>query len=400
MTTEMQRTEVAASADGTTKATTSKWLSGIYAPVAEEVTAFDLPVRGELPPELDGRYVRNGPNPMSAVDPATHHWFVGDAMVHGVRLRDGKAEWYRNRWVRSTAISAALGEEPAPGERHGGMETANTNVIGLAGRTYAIVEAGARPVELSTELDTICHSDLDGTLPHGYTAHPKVDPVTGNVHAIAYRWALPHLEYVVIGPDGRVLQIEAIAVAGGPMVHDCSITERWVVVYDLPVTFDLETAMAGASFPYRWNEGRTARVGILPLGGLGTDVRWFEVEPCYVFHPMNAYDDGDGSCSTWSVTRACSTPTRSDPTTAHRSCGGGRSTRPPARSTRNSARTWRWSSPGSTSGGSAGRTGGVTPPRWGSPTATSSVAGCCASTCPQVRPARSTWATIGCRGSG
>ena len=293
MTTEMQRTEVAASADGTTKATTSKWLSGIYAPVAEEVTAFDLPVRGELPPELDGRYVRNGPNPMSAVDPATHHWFVGDAMVHGVRLRDGKAEWYRNRWVRSTAISAALGEEPAPGERHGGMETAITNVIGLAGRTYAIVEAGARPVELSTDLDTICHSDLDGTLPHGYTAHPKVDPVTGNVHAIAYHWALPHLEYVVIGPDGRVLQIEAIAVAGGPMVHDCSITERWGVVYDLPVTFDLETAMAGASFPYRWNEGRAARVGILPLGGLGTDVRWFEVEPCYVFHPMNAYDDGD-----------------------------------------------------------------------------------------------------------
>ena len=84
-------------------------------------------------------------------------------------------------------MSEALGEAPKPGERHGGMETANTNVIGLAGRTYAIVEAGARPVELTDELDTICHSDLDGTLPNGYTAHPKVDPATG----VAARHRLP-----------------------------------------------------------------------------------------------------------------------------------------------------------------------------------------------------------------
>ena len=74
-------------------------------------------------------------------------------MVHGVRLRDGKAEWYRNRWVRSTHVSEALGEAPAPGPRHGGFDGANTNVIGHAGRTFAIVEAGARPVELTDELE-------------------------------------------------------------------------------------------------------------------------------------------------------------------------------------------------------------------------------------------------------
>ena len=174
-----------------TGASGSRWLSGLYVPVHEELTAFDLPVVGELPRELDGRYLRNGPNPVDAPDPATYHWFTGDGMVHGIRLRDGRAEWYRNRWVRSTAVSAALGEAPKPGERHGGMETANTNVIGLAGRTYAIVEAGARPVELTAELETICHSDLGGTLPNGYTAHPKVDPATGSLHAIAYHWALP-----------------------------------------------------------------------------------------------------------------------------------------------------------------------------------------------------------------
>lgn len=272
---------------------TNKWVEGLYAPLPDEVTAVDLEVVGELPQELEGRYLRNGPNPIRPVDPATHHWFVGDAMVHGVRLRDGQADWYRARYVRSSAVSEALGEDPAPGERHGGMDTANTNVVGIDGRTFAIVEAGARPVELTYELDTIEHSDLGGTLPNGYTAHPKVDPATGDLHAIAYHWALPHLQYVVMGPDARVRQVEAIEVPDGPMVHDCSITERWMVVYDLPVTFDLDDALGGQVFPYSWNDAHPARVGLLPLAGRGDEVRWFDVAPCYVFHPLNAFDDGD-----------------------------------------------------------------------------------------------------------
>ena len=270
----------------------SKWLSGPYAPIPGDVTATELEVEGALPPELNGRYLRNGPNPVTPVDPATHHWFVGDGMVHGVRLGDGRADWYRARSVRSTRVSEALSETPAPGERHADMETANTNVIGVAGRTFAIVEAGARPVELSYELDTVCHTDLGG-LPHGYTAHPKVDPATGDLHAISYHWALPHLEYTVIGSDGALKHLSPVEVDGGPMVHDCSITERFVVVYDLPVTFDLDIAMSGTGFPYTWKDDRPARVGLIPLGGDGADVRWFEVAPCYVFHPLNAHDDGD-----------------------------------------------------------------------------------------------------------
>jgi carotenoid cleavage dioxygenase len=272
-------------------AVSNKWLEGPYAPLPAEVTATELEVEGTLPAELQGRYLRNGPNPITPVDPATHHWFVGDGMVHGVRLGDGRADWYRARMVRSTKVSEALGEEPVPGERHAGMDTANTNVIGLAGRTFAIVEAGARPVELSYDLDTICHTDLGG-LPHGYTAHPKVDPATGDRHAVSYHWGIPHLEYSVIGADGTVRQVSPVEVDGGPMVHDCSITERWAVVYDLPVTFDLDTAMAGATFPYTWKDDRPARIGLIPLGGSGADVRWFEVAPCYVFHPLNAHDDG------------------------------------------------------------------------------------------------------------
>ena len=268
----------------------NRYLEGAYAPVAEEVTLTDLVVTGTLPPELDGRYLRNGPNPLGPVDPATYHWFTGDAMVHGLRLRDGRAEWYRNRWVRSTNVSEALGEPPAPGERHGGMETANTNVIDLGGRTMAIVEAGARPVELSDTLDTLCHSDLGGSLPHGYTAHPKVDPATGLLHAVGYYWARPNvLEYMVIEPSsGRVVHRVDVPVPGNPMVHDCSITEGHLVLYDLPVTFNLDVAASGASFPYVWDDAYGARVGVMPLGGQPEEVRWFEVEPCYVFHPMSA----------------------------------------------------------------------------------------------------------------
>ena len=277
----------------------NRYLEGAYAPVAEEVTLTDLSVTGTLPPELDGRYLRNGPNPLGAVDPATYHWFTGDGMVHGLRLRDGRAEWYRNRWVRSTKVSEALGEAVAPGTRHGGMEGANTNVIGLGGRTLALVEAGARPVELSDTLDTLCHTDLGGTLPHGYTAHPKVDPATGLLHAVSYYWARPNvLEYTVIEPvAGRVVHRVDVAVPGNPMVHDCSITEGHLVLYDLPVTFNLDVAASGAAFPYVWDDAYGARVGVMPLLGEPDEVRWFEVEPCYVFHPMGAHERhlADGS---------------------------------------------------------------------------------------------------------
>ena len=276
-----------------TDTATSRWVQGPFAPVTEEVTAFDLAVTGTLPPELDGRYLRNGPNPIGPVDPAKHHWFVGDGMVHGVRLRDGRAEWYRNRWVRGSAVSEALGEPKVPG---GGVfgDVANTNVIGHAGRTFAIVEAGGPIAELDDELGTRCFTDLDGTLPNGFTAHPKRDPRTGKLHAANYFWARPEvIEYVVVGTDGRVEHAVDIPVPGNPMVHDCSITETSMVLYDLPCTFDIDRVVDGDRLPYTWNPAYGARIGILPLEGTPDQVQWFEIEPCYVFHPVNARDDGD-----------------------------------------------------------------------------------------------------------
>src|SRR6201994_5225530 len=106
------------------------YLEGNFAPVHEELTVTDLAVTGRIPDFLDGRYLRNGPNPVAEVDLATYHWFTGDGMVHGVSLQDGKANWYRNRWVRSASVRAALGE-PAAATRNlkAGMQSlgANTN---------------------------------------------------------------------------------------------------------------------------------------------------------------------------------------------------------------------------------------------------------------------------------
>ncbi|MGA8679675.1 MAG: carotenoid oxygenase family protein [Acidimicrobiales bacterium] len=272
------------------------YLVGNYAPVAVEETLTDLAVTGSLPESLNGRYLRNGPNPIAAPEPATYHWFTGEGMVHGIRLEEGKARWYRNRWVRSADVAAALGEEPRPGPVVDGMDFAsNTNVIAHAGRTYAIVEAGARPYELTAELETVGASDFFGTLPGGYTAHPKRDPQTGELHAVSYYWAWGNqVQYTVVGVDGRVRRIVDIAVGGPVSIHDMSLTTSYAIIYDLPVVFSTEALMEGFSFPYRWSDDYQSRVGLLPLDGGADDVVWCDVEPCYVFHPMNAYDE-DGA---------------------------------------------------------------------------------------------------------
>jgi carotenoid cleavage dioxygenase len=277
-------------------ATTNPYLVDNYGPVKTEETAVDLPVSGTLPEALVGRYLRNGPNPLGEPDPETYHWFSGHGMVHGIRIEDGRARWYRNRWVRSSEVAQALGEEPRPGPIIEGFDfAANTNVIGHAGRTYAIVEAGSRPVELTYELDTIGASDFFGTLPGGYTAHPKRDPATGELHAISYFWAWGNVvQYSVIGTDGRVRRTVDVPVGGPVSIHDLSLTERYAVIYDLPVVFSTEALTEGSMFPYRWTDDYQPRVGLLPLEGEADDIVWCDVDPCYVFHPMNAYDD-DGA---------------------------------------------------------------------------------------------------------
>ena len=271
------------------------YLSGIHAPLTEEYTLTELDVTGTIPPALDGRYLRIGPNPVRP-DPAGHHWFTGDGMVHGVAVSGGQALWYRNRWIRSRAVSQALGEAPAPGPRHEvSGDNVNTNVMGIEGRTWALVEAGAYPVELSDTLDDQVHNPFDGTLAGAFTAHPHRDPRTGDYHAITYD---PHhptsVCHVVLSPAGKVLRELPIRVQHGPSVHDCAITGRFALILDLPVTFSMKALIGGHRFPYHWNPAHQARVGLLPKTGTAADIIWCDIDPCYVFHVANAYDAPDG----------------------------------------------------------------------------------------------------------
>jgi carotenoid cleavage dioxygenase-like enzyme len=264
--------------------------------VDKEITADDLQVTGDLPAELEGRWLRNGPNPIGELDRASHHWFVGSAMVHGVRLRDGRAEWYRNRWIRSEESAAHLGENPPTGPVFGTHVGApNTNVGGFAGTTWALVEAGGMPCELTYELETKFRNDFFGTLTAGYTAHPKFDPATGELHAVCYAYPdnPDFVQYVVIGPDGRVSSTTEIAVPDMPMVHDMSLTKNYAVIYDLPITVDIELAMQ-SQFPFRWNPDHGARVGLMPRGGTSDQIIWCDAPMKYVFHPLNAYEDTNG----------------------------------------------------------------------------------------------------------
>jgi carotenoid cleavage dioxygenase-like enzyme len=272
------------------------YLEGNFAPVAEEVTVADLQVEGALPGALTGRYLRNGPNPLAPVEPATYHWFTGEGMVHGIRLEAGHARWYRNRYVRSAEVAGLLGEEWKSGPVVEGFDfSANTNVIAHAGRTFAVVEAGARPYELTDELGTVGPSDFGGTLPGGYTAHPKRDPATGELHAVSYYFGWgPQVQYTVTGVDGRVRKVVDVPVGGLVSVHDMSLTESSVLIYDLPVVFSMEALAEGRRFPYRWSDDYQPRVGVMPRDGGAGDVVWCDVGPCYVFHPMNAYDE-DGT---------------------------------------------------------------------------------------------------------
>jgi len=268
---------------------TKFYLEGNFAPVRDEVTAYDLPVEGAIPAALSGRYLRNGPNPKTG-DPG--HWFFGEGMLHGVELRDGRTTWYRNRYVRTASFEAGRRLFGENGMLDLEVDLANTHVIAHGGRILALIENRA-PTEVSPELDTVGPFDFGGRLTTAMTAHPKRCPVTGELHFFGYGIFPPLLTYHRADAAGNLVQSEEITVPGPTMIHDFAITEHAVVFMDLPVVCDLSLLRA-KTMPYRWSDDYGARLGVMPRGGGDADVRWFDVEPCYVFHVLNAAEPRPG----------------------------------------------------------------------------------------------------------
>ncbi|MGL4553642.1 MAG: carotenoid oxygenase family protein [Gemmataceae bacterium] len=281
----------------------SPFLDGNYAPVHEEVAADSLPVSGKLPPELDGTFVRNGPNPQFApVGP--YHWFDGDGMLHGVRLRDGKAS-YRNRYVRTEGFL----EERAAGKalyqglsglpdftkiaagKEGFKNAANTALVWHGGKLLALWEGGAPHEVKVPSLDTVGRFTFGGQLRHACTAHPKVDPRTGELFLFGYQPVKPYVRYSVADASGAIVHTTAIDIPRAVMMHDFAVTATRAVFMDLPMPFSFGGLLGGS--PFRFEPKYGARFGILPRRGRGDEVKWFDAEPCYVFHTFNAHDDGD-----------------------------------------------------------------------------------------------------------
>lgn len=282
------------------------WLQGPFAPVTDERDDTDLRVRGTLPPGLRGAFLRNGPNQRWA-PLGRYHLFDGDGMVHGVTFDGEGGARYANRWVRSAGFEA---EEAAGRSLFGGLSelhlppedvlatvgpvknTANTHVVRHADRILALME-GCPPVELAPDLSTVGSYDFAGALRGSMTAHPKVDPATGEMVFFGYSPVAPYLRVHAADADGALTWSTVVELPGPVMMHDFVVTETRVVLFDLPAVFDLHALLAGDPGIY-WDPDRGSRIGVLDRGAPGDTVTWVETDPFWVFHFLNAHDDGDG----------------------------------------------------------------------------------------------------------
>lgn len=266
-------------------------LRGNWAPLQDERTITSLKMTGTIPTELDGRYLRNGANPITGF---SDHPFLGDGMIHGIRLRDGQAEWYRNRYVQTPFIAQPDREVIDMEDSLTDMTSskANTNIVGHAGQILAL-EEGHFPYVLDGDLDTVGPTDYSGKLTGSFTAHPKICPTTGEMVGFGYSLMEPYLTYLRVSAAGELVQVENITVGGPTMMHDFNMTENHVIFMDLPAIFDLELAIKG-EMPIRWSDDYGARLGVMPRNGNDASVVWYDIDPCYVFHPMNAYEE-DGN---------------------------------------------------------------------------------------------------------
>ena len=280
------------------------FLTDNYAPIRSESDAPNLVVEGDLPQELQGTLYRNGPNPLFPPRD-TYHYFSGDGMVHAATFEDGKVS-YRNRWVRTEkwqadaaageALFGSMGNPMSSDKRAAGVRynVANTHIVQHAGRLLAL-EEGNPPFELDKDLSSKGTYTYGDTLPGPMTAHPKVDPKTGDMHFFCYGlggMGSPAMGYYVADATGALTTVERFDAPYAAMVHDFVITENFVLFPIFPATIDIERAMKGGA-PIAWDRDLPSYIGVLKQGQPASEIRWVSADPSYVFHPMNAFEEGE-----------------------------------------------------------------------------------------------------------
>ena len=278
------------------------YFRGNFAPVQGEHNQRCTEIIGTIPEGLNGAFLRIGANPVFVNDPESYHPFAGDGMIHEVVFDQG-AVTYINRFVeteghmaeqaRGDFIWDGMNTKPEDSEKYGSKNIANTAMIFHAGKFLALQE-GANPFELKLpNLDPVGEVDYDGKLKHAFTAHPKVDPQTGEL--ITYGYSVMNKRYCsvsLITKDGELVHTTDVDLPKPIMMHDCAITSQHTVIMDLPCVFDFGRMAEGKSMLY-FEPENGSRFGILARGADGKDIQWFDVENCYCYHTVNAFEEGD-----------------------------------------------------------------------------------------------------------
>ncbi|MEE2691651.1 MAG: carotenoid oxygenase family protein [Pseudomonadota bacterium] len=275
------------------------YLHGLYAPVREETTAERLPVIGEIPKDLYGAYFRNGPNPMTPPK-GMHHWFDGDGMIHGIWFENGTAR-YANRYVRTADFEAERqGAEvmpgifsparPVEGRSTVYKDTANTDLVFHGGRLLALWYISGQPVAVdAATLETVGAETFGGKLPRNVSAHSKVDPATGEFVFFDYALYEPKMQLGVASRERVLTHYQEIDLPGPRLPHDMGLTENYAILHDLPVVFT-EQALRNRMWQIHVADQPT-RFGVVPRKGGAP--KWFEFPSCYIYHVINAWEEGD-----------------------------------------------------------------------------------------------------------
>jgi carotenoid cleavage dioxygenase-like enzyme len=284
---------------------TEPHLRGVFAPQMREVDSPDLVIEGELPAEIEGDFIRNGPNPRFSPLGGYLYPLDGDGMLHRVQFRDGRAR-YTNRFVRTPAVVAeeaagralwpgVAGFGKTPGRELVGPVLAHTeknlpsiNVVRHAGRLLALAES-APPFTMSADLGTLESETFYGMLPAGITAHPKVDPSTGEMVVFCYSLHAPYLTWSIIDRDGVPVraQTPVDGIDRAVMIHDMALTRSYVVLVLGPFYFDIAGAMSTGSI-MSWEPDNGSRVVLIPRDG--GPARWLSTDAFWLWHTANAYD--------------------------------------------------------------------------------------------------------------
>ena len=282
--------------------------TGYFAPSRAEVDIEDLIVsRGEIPAELDGAFYRCGPDPQYPPRNTDDIWFNGDGMVSAFRFKAGKVN-FRQRWVRTDkwrlerearralfgAYRNPLDDDPAVAGKIRG--TANTNALVHAGVLLALKEDSPAVAMDPVTLETIGNWDFRGTFEgQTFTAHPKIDPLTGEMHAFGYAASgvlTNDVVYMRIDREGRIVDQTRFACPYYCMLHDFGVTERYVVFHVIPITGSWDRLRERKPH-FGFDTSKEVYLGVFPRNGGAEKVRWFRGPNCFASHVMNAFDEGE-----------------------------------------------------------------------------------------------------------